>query len=37
MACLTVAAEDVDADQRLVESGVGGLHQVIVRVFRILQ
>ena len=36
-ACLAVAAVDVDADQRLVERGVGGLHQVVIGMFRILQ
>ena len=36
-ACLAVRAEHVDADQRLVERGVGGLHQVVVGVLRIVQ
>ena len=36
-ACLAVAAEDVDADQRPVERGVGRLHQIIVGVLSILQ
>ena len=34
---LAVAAEHVDADERAVEGRIGGLHQVVVGVLRVVQ